>query len=446
MFTDNVSIWPIFLSLFLWLIAAFVAAVETSILSLRKAEIYTLAEHSRAQKSLRRIADEPYIYSYSLNLVRLFTETVGAAMVGITCVLAFNELWLAILVALVIVMLGTFLLVGFSPRQIARAYAPQTLKYTSWVARLARFFFGGLAKRLYAFGTKFAPSSTRFVGFRDEEQLLTMVDEAAELEMLEEEDRELIHSVFEFGDTVVREVMVPRIDMITLDSDQTLQEALDLFLEKAVSRIPVIGKDADEVLGIVYLRDVVKMQRWHSNDWGERTVKGLVRTATFVPESKKADDALKEMQAGLSHLFLVIDEYGGVAGLVTLEDLIEELVGEIADEYDREEDEVKTLEDGSVIVSAKMPIDELGELFDLELEDEEVDSVGGWLTKLVGSFPEVGTTVHHEQLELVAERIQRRPRRVLTVRVRLLDQDPHDEREHHDTENVDRIEDEPEKE
>jgi CBS domain containing-hemolysin-like protein len=239
-----------------------------------------------------------------------------------------------------------------------------------------------------------------------------MVDEAAEAEVLEQDDRELIHSIFEWGDTVVREVMIPRTDMITIDDDQHLGDAMKRFLDTGVSRMPVVGKDADEVLGILYLRDVARLVYENAMD---AVVRDVARPALFVPESKKADDTLRQMQLDSNHLAMVVDEYGGIAGLVTLEDLIEELVGDISDEYDRETPDVVQLGEGIYRVSARLPTDELGDLFGIELDDDDVDSVGGLLAKTLGRLPVPGSSASVSGLVLTAERTEGRRKRLSTV-------------------------------
>jgi len=238
------------------------------------------------------------------------------------------------------------------------------------------------------------------------EQLLSLVDEAAELETIEDDEREFIRSVFEFGETVVRELMVPRTDMATVGSTATIAEATARFLRKGVSRMPVIGEDADEVVGILHLRDTVGAEP------GENVLR-RVREAVFVPESQKADELLKQMQRDRFHLAMVVDEYGGIAGLVTMEDLIEELVGEISDESDLAVQDVEDLGDGRVRVSARHNIEDLGELFGIELADDDVDSVGGLLTKALGELPRRGATVVVAGLRLTVDRFERR--RVMTV-------------------------------
>ncbi|MBO9579208.1 MAG: HlyC/CorC family transporter, partial [Microbacteriaceae bacterium] len=232
------------------------------------------------------------------------------------------------------------------------------------------------------------------------------VDDAAEIETIEDEERAIIRSVFELGETVARELMVPRTDMATVDADASLGEATATFLRRGVSRMPVIGEDADEVVGILHLRDIVGHDP-------AAPVTSRARPAVFVPESQKADDLLRQMQRERFHLAMVVDEYGGIAGLVTMEDLIEELVGEISDESDIDPSEVVDLGDGRYRVAARFNVEDLGELFGIELADDDVDSAGGLLTKALGELPRTGSTVTVAGLRLTVDRIERR--RVMTV-------------------------------
>ena len=260
---------------------------------------------------------------------------------------------------------------------------------------------------------------------RDEQQLLSMVDQATELDLLEEGDRDYIHSIVEFGDTLVREVMIPRTDMVTVDSDVSVRDTLELLLNARHSRVPVIGDDVDEVLGVVYLRDASSFVLRRPEESEESPATRIMKPAMFVPEVQRADKLLRRMQQESNHLALVVDEYGGISGLVTLEDLIEEVIGDISDEHDRETPEVVEEAPGLFLVSAMLPIDDLGELFGIELDDEEVDTVGGLFAKWLGRLPEVGDRVSGEGIELEAIDTERRRKRLITARARAV-QEPAD--------------------
>lgn len=241
-------------------------------------------------------------------------------------------------------------------------------------------------------------------------------DDATEAE---EYEQELLESVEEFSETITREVMVPRIDIATITSDSSLDAAMTIFLSSGYSRLPVTGKNTDDILGILYLKDVAKVLHETPTRMKEKSAEELARKAVFVPESKPLKDLLQDMQRSSTHIAVVIDEYGGVAGLVTMEDVIEELVGDIVDEYDREIPDVEQIEEGVYRVNARFSLFELGELFELELEDEDVDSVGGLLTKELGRLPKAGDQVEVNDLELTADRVEGRGKRLLTVVARV---------------------------
>ena len=236
----------------------------------------------------------------------------------------------------------------------------------------------------------------------------------------EEYEQELIDSVEEFSETITREVMVPRIDIATIAADSNLDKAMAIFLSSGYSRLPVTGKTSDDIVGILYLKDVAKILHESPKLMFERTTEQLARKAVFVPESKALKDLLQDMQRSSTHVAVVIDEYGGVAGLVTMEDVIEELVGDIVDEYDREIPDVEEIEEGVYRVNARFSLFELGEKFEIDLEDEDVDSVGGLLTKELGRLPKVGDTIQHRSLQLTADRVEGRGKRLLTVVVWIL--------------------------
>ena len=231
----------------------------------------------------------------------------------------------------------------------------------------------------------------------------------------EEFEQELLDSVEEFGETIVREVMVPRIDMATVASDSNLTKAMSVFLSRGYSRLPVVGKNIDDISGILYVKDVARILHESPAKMDKTLASEIARPVIFVPESKPVDDLLRDMQLSSTHIAIIVDEYGGVAGLATMEDVIEEIVGEISDEYDRDVPDVDDLGDGRFRVSAAFSLAELGEQLDLELEDEDVDSVGGLFAKELGRLPGRGDEVRVSGLQIVADRIEGRRKRLITV-------------------------------
>ncbi|MEL4318189.1 hemolysin family protein [Leifsonia sp. YIM 134122] len=391
------------------------AAVDSALSSLSRADVAELAEGSRSERSLRAIAEDTGAHVNAVNFVRIVSETTAAVLVTLAFAFTIENVWLALLLSALIMTAISFVLVGSSPRSVGRANAKTVLRLSAPVVHLVRVVLGPVASALVALGNRVTPGRARLVTFSSEQQLLSMVDEATELDVLEEDDRELIHSIFAFGDTVIREVMIPRTDMVTIDGTADLSTGMGLFLSTGVSRIPVMADDVDDIVGILYLRDVAKLSHERPIDAEGISVAELARPALFVPESKKADDTLRQMQTESNHLAMVVDEYGGIAGLVTLEDLIEELVGDISDEYDREVVEIEDLGDERYRVAARLPVDELGDIFGLELDDDDVDSVGGLLAKALGRLPVPGSVASVSGLVLTADRSEGRRKRISTV-------------------------------
>jgi CBS domain containing-hemolysin-like protein len=391
------------------------AAADAALGTLGRADLVDLAEKSRAKRSLLAIAGDTNAHVTAINFMRVLSETTAAVFVTLAFAVVLTDWWWVLLASVVVMTGATFVLVGSSPRSVGRANARPIMAFSAPLVRLVRVLLGPLAVGLVALGNRVTPGRPPVATFSSEQQLLSMVDEAAEADVLEQDDRELIHSIFEWGDTVVREVMVPRTDMDTLDADDSISDVMTEFLRTGHSRMPVVGKDADEVFGVLYLRDVARLSFEQPLDVAAVTARELARPAEFVPESKKADDTLRQMQLNSIHLALVVDEYGGIAGLVTLEDLIEELVGDISDEYDRETPDVTHLGGGVYRVSARLPLDELGDLFGIELDDDDVDSAGGLLTKVLGRLPEAGSTVEVSGMRLRAERVEGRRKLLRTI-------------------------------
>lgn len=394
------------------------AAIDAALGVVSRIELVDIASQRPKPGRLHAVAADVGAHVNALNFLRIVAETIAAVLVTLAFTTLFTEWWAVLLVSSAIMIVVSFILVGSSPRSVGRADPRELLGRTDWLIRGVRVLIGPVADLLVALGNRVTPGRPSSASFSSEEQLLSMVDEATELDVLEAEDRELIHSIFEFNDTIVREVMVPRTDMVVLERDQTVTEAMSLFLVRGLSRVPVIGESADDVIGIVYLRDAARLAYENPEACAVTKVEKLAKPALYLPESKKADDALRQLQLASNHLALVVDEYGGIAGLVTMEDLIEELIGEIADEYDRESADSEQLDDNLFRVSAFMPVDELGDLFGIELDDDDVDTVGGLLTKHLGRLPVAGSTTEIDGLHLTAERTEGRRKRVITVLVR----------------------------
>jgi CBS domain containing-hemolysin-like protein len=312
----------------------------------------------------------------------------------------------------------TFIFAEVAPKTYAVQHTDRAaLMVAPFVYVLTRLpVLGPLARLLISIGNVVTPGKGLKSGpFVSEDEIRAMVDEAERDEVIEEEEREMIHSVFEFGDTILREVMVPRPDMVAVPRETALQEVLELILRSGFSRIPVYDGTIDEVVGLAYAKDVLR--RLHDGQ-ADKPLTDILRPAQFMPESMRAAECLREMRKRKSHMVIVIDEYGGTSGLVTLEDLLEEIVGEIADEYDREEPNIEPLPDGDYRVNARLGIDEVNELLDVELPSTEWDSIGGLLFNLVGEVPREGQEVELQGLRLRAERVQ--GRRIGRVRIHRL--------------------------
>jgi CBS domain containing-hemolysin-like protein len=334
--------------------------------------------------------------------------------------------WPPLLLAIGVMALVSFVVVGVSPRTLGRQHSDRVALAAAPLIVWLRRLLGPLARVLIALGNAVTPGRGYRDGpFQSESELRDLVDLAGESSVIEAQERAMIHSVFELGDTVAREVMVPRTDMVTIDGTKTLRSAMSLFLRSGFSRIPVVGEGSDDVLGLLYFKDVARRVNADVDAAG-LPVTAQMRPMHFVPESKPVDDLLREMQRDQSHFAMVVDEYGGTAGLVTIEDILEEIVGEIADEYDREAPGVEELGDGSgkYRVPATLDIDDLAELFGVEIDEEEVDTVGGLIAKHLGRVPILGSHCEVAGLSLTAERMAGRRHRVASVIVERVEAPP----------------------
>lgn len=344
----------------------------------------------RGADRLARVAAEPTRYLNLALLVRVVAEMAAAVLVTHACLREFAEVWQALAVALAVMVLVSFVAVGVSPRTIGRQHPVTTTTAAAYVLIPLARVLGPLTQFLILLGNALTPGKGFRRGpFASEAELRAMVDLAGRESLIKDAERRMVHSVFELGDTLVREVMVPRTDIVSIDRHKTLRQALSLALRSGFSRIPVTGESDDDVVGIVYLKDLAREVHVKREAESE-LVETAMRPATFVPDTKNAGDLLTEMQRDRSHVAVVIDEYGGTAGLVTIEDIVEEIVGEITDEYDVELPPVVELGGGARRVTARLDLGHLGELYGLKLEDEDVETVGGLLAKALGRVPIAG--------------------------------------------------------
>jgi CBS domain containing-hemolysin-like protein len=394
--------------------AGLVSSIDAALAVSSRSDLLNIAEQAKRPKALTRIADDIDTHANALAFIRVVTETTAAVLAVVAFSLFFQNIWWAMLAAAVLMIGLTFVLVGSSPRAYGRHHADKVMRRFAPIVRCSRVALGPIAQGLVMFGNRVTPGLGRST-FTSEEQLLSLVDEAASNDLIEEDDRSLIHSVFDFTDRFVRAVMVPRTEMVTVDAAATMNEAMALFLERGVSRMPVVDDSADDVVGVLYLKDLVQFAYRDDSAWRGEAIRPISRPATFVPESMRAETLLQQMKRDAVHVCLVVDEHGGISGLVTLEDLIEELVGEIADEYDHVSTEIVELAPGSYRVSSRLPLDEVGDLFGLDLEDDDVDSIGGLLGKALGQIPQPGATASVLGLTLTGGTSRGRGRGIATV-------------------------------
>ncbi len=413
--------WLIVLAV-LGLVASFLlAAGESAVFRMSRVRAEELADEERTgSRSLTKVVADAPAYLAVLNFMRVVSESTTAVVTAIVVDHYVTDTWRAVAIAIAVMAVLSFGITGVSPRTLGRQHYDAVALLTAPMAVFFRRVLGPVAHSLIALSNAVTPGRGYREGpFQNEAELRDLVDIAGESSLIEAEEREMIHSVFELGDTVAREVMVPRIDMVTVEGRKSLRAGLSLCVRSGFSRIPVVGEDSDDVLGLLYLKDVVRMAL-ADPEAVDQPVTEAMRPMHFVPESKPVDDLLREMQRDQNHFAIVVDEYGGTAGLVTIEDILEEIVGEIDDEYDKETPSAEPLPGGDWLVPAAMDIDDLADLLDVEIDEEEVDTVGGLLTKAIGRVPITGSHGQVAGLVLTAEKMSGRRHRVATVRVHIV--------------------------
>jgi CBS domain containing-hemolysin-like protein len=408
------------------LLAGLASMTDAALATVSQARAAELArEGRRGASALEAVASDVVRYVNLLLLLRLLCELTATTLVALVAVDTWGVGWQAALVSAGAMTLVSFVVVGVAPRTLGRQHAYAVGRATAPLVRWLGKVLNPLAKLLILIGNAVTPGKGFPEGpFGSQVELRELVDLAEQRGVVEHGEREMIHSVFTLGDTIAREVMVPRTEMVWIEGPKTLQQALFLFLRSGFSRIPVIGESVDDVLGVLYLKDVIRRTQNGDPAATSQAVAEAMRPANFVPESKPVDDLLSEMQAARNHLVIVVDEYGGTAGLVTIEDILEEIVGEITDEYDVERPPIEHLEDGAVRVTARLPIEDLGEVFGVELPAEEVETVGGLLAQTLGRVPIPGAKAEVRGLHLTAEGTTGRRNRIDSVLVRRIRPQP----------------------
>ena len=393
------------------------AMAETSLVRMTRVKAKALVdEKRRGARQLARLVENPANFLNPILLLVLICQLVSATLVGLVAEHVFGP-W-GVLLGIVFEVVVIFVFFEAVPKNWAVRNADRAaLLSAPFVSTLTRFppirwlsvLLIGLANRIIGVGEDEEDMPHSFI---TDSELKAMADVAHEEKVIEKDERTFIHSIIDFGDTVAREVMTPRPDMVTVEAQSTVRDALETALAAGYSRIPVEEAGIDDIIGIAYAKDMARDER--AGKPGQ-AVRASMRPAKFVPESKEVSDLLREMQEEKFHMAIVVDEYGGTAGVITLEDLLEELVGDIVDEFDVEEPTVERLDDGSVTVPAGYSIDDAGELLGSDLPHGPWDTVGGLMLDLVGRVPDAGDSVEADGFRLTA--LDVRGRRIGRVRI-----------------------------
>ncbi len=420
------SAWLLAFAIVLVVLAGLLVSAETAIGRVSRSRIEELRREK--QKSADRVLVVLEDRARYVNVLLFLSTiaTVGATViVGYVCVdtLAIGHDWSyggALLLAVVVMVVVSYVALGVAPRTLGRQHADRIAMSCAGLVRTIATVLGPITSLLIVLGNALTPGKGYREGpFASQAELRELVDLAEADSVIEDDERQMIHSVFELGDTRAREVMVPRTEMVVVERQKSLRQALSLGLRSGFSRIPVIGEGADDIVGVVYLKDLVRRVFDDGQAEEDEIVESLMRTTFFVPDSKPVDELLRDMQAARVHLAIVVDEYGGTAGLVTIEDVLEEIVGEIADEYDTEMPEVAELGDGGYRVSSRMHVEDVAELLGIKIDaDEEgVDTVLGLLAKRLGRVPIPGAAIIEDGYVLTAESSGGRRNRINSIRV-----------------------------
>jgi CBS domain containing-hemolysin-like protein len=384
------------------LFAAIDAAIST--VSMARVEELMRDERPGAMRLARVMADRPRFINLVV-LLRITCEVSATVLLAAYLDDYLGVSW-GLVSAAAIMTVVSFVAIGVGPRTVGRQHAYSIALLAALPLQALSVVLTPVSRLLVLIGNALTPGrGFRNGPFSSEIELREVVDLAQQRGVVADDERRMIQSVFELGDTPAREVMVPRTEMVWIESDKTAGQATSLAVRSGHSRIPAVGENVDDIVGVVYLKDLVQRTYYSSNGGRDTKVSEVMRPAVFVPDSKPLDALLREMQRDRVHMVLLVDEYGAIAGLVTIEDVLEEIVGEIADEYDTDEvAPVEELGERHYRVSARLPIEDLGELYDMELdEDLDVDTVGGLVALELGRVPLPGAEVEWDGLRLRAE-------------------------------------------
>jgi CBS domain containing-hemolysin-like protein len=412
---NQTTVWQIVLAAVLVPVAGLFAAADASLGTVSRARVDALVRAGRtgARQLAAVVADRPR-YVNLLLLLRLACEVASTVLATMVAIQLITPVWLGATAAGVGMVVIDYVLIGVGPRTLGRQHPYRVGLALAAPVRALAGLLGPLTRLLILVGNAITPGRGFREGpFSSEVELREAVDLAGARGVVAEDERQMIHSVFELGDTPTRDVMVPRTDLIWIEQHKTVRDGLALALRSGYSRIPVLGESIDDVIGVAYLKDLAKdlaETRAQEKQEGapERGVVDVMRPPVFVPDSKPVDDLLKEMQRSRYHMAIVVDEYGGTAGVVTIEDILEEIVGEITDEYDTAEiPPVQQVDEHTVRVSARLPVSDLGELFGVDIDRElaaaDVDTVGGLVAQRLGRVPLPGAVADVAGLRLLAE-------------------------------------------
>jgi CBS domain containing-hemolysin-like protein len=418
----RMSVFAIVVVIFLLLFAGFLAGSESAINSISRVFVEELAEKSSRRAAwVSRVLSEPARYLNVILFVRKASELTATVIVAEELRSVFQSTLEALTIAIITMLILSYVVVGVGPRTLGKQKAGSWIVPACVAARILSTILGPITALLIAIGNAITPGKGFKTGpFANEAELRDLVDQARERGLVEDTEHEMIHSVFELGDTLVRELMVPRTEMVWIEGSKNLRQGLSLALRSGFTRIPVIGEGLDDVIGIAYVKDLARRTHEYREAEQSELVSDHIRPATFVPETKTASELLKEMQLNQIHLAIVVDEYGGTAGLITIEDILEEIVGEIADEYDDDVEELTWLDDNCARIASRLHIEDLADQLSFELDDEEkedVDTIGGFMAKALGRVPIPGSAITLHGWKITAERPIGRRHRIGTFLV-----------------------------